>query len=533
MIKPEAFLALEASLSERIGQALAEALGDLYLRVSDALDAGDVASARQILGTLSLSSLVEDHRDYIAYLTHMAMLFGASRVTQQPGTSVVGMGFEKMTAHQMQTAFEQRITLEGEAFLKTLGDDWLKAYEANLPLPVGVEKAERILTGFGSFMDAAGKAFMNKSSSLHTSRVSAYGFTAEADVLGLDEYQISEQLDNRTCPVCRLMHGKKFKVKDARALLEVTVRTQNAEELKSHQPWPKQSKEALGLMSKMTSRELVDAGWHVPPFHPHCRGLLVRVGHAPPQAQIDQGFVPDPYKASMEDFHALRVDLSEEELKRWNNEVKMAPAELLARLSGTPVDEYLSGLLLSAKPRAYSGLKSILFGDNIRVRVNRQMFGSAENAAMTIDIGADGMKLDLLDLSSVDQGKGIGKKFMRELYTATKDMGLPSIKLLAGLDVGGYAWAKYGFKPLAIDWTELRGYLTKMFETKGLAKTLPVVQSKLFKAVMASDDSAMIYALADSPMGYDLLAGRWWEGALSLSDPEAVTRFLTYIGELK
>lgn len=63
--------------------------------------------------------------------------------------------------------------------------------------------------------------------------------------------------------MCRMMHGKRFKVAEARRLLDVVTRVTNPDDLKALQPWPGQSKGALEEMKGMTSEELVARGWHV------------------------------------------------------------------------------------------------------------------------------------------------------------------------------------------------------------------------------------------------------------------------------
>ena len=265
MITSDAFLAIERALSAKMAEALSRTTKDIYSKVDAALVSGNADKAREEFSRLNLSSIRDEVKDHVYFLTHTAMLFGASRVTQQPWTSVVGMGFEATTATQMANGFLQTALQKAEVYLNSVG--------AGLIFPT-TKKAEdipaevRILQPFSSFMDSAGKTFFNIASSLHTSRVSAYGFTAEADALGLEEYQLSEQLDKRTCPVCAMMHGKKFKVTDARALLNVVTRTTDPDDLKQLQPWPAQTVEHIKLMSEMTPKELVANGWHIPPFHP-------------------------------------------------------------------------------------------------------------------------------------------------------------------------------------------------------------------------------------------------------------------------
>jgi DNA topoisomerase IB len=122
---------------------------------------------------------------------------------------------------------------------------------------------------------------MQLTASLHTSRLSSYGFVAEARALGVEEYAISEQLDSRICPICKIMHGKRFKVASAKSALSDIFSVQTQDDLRSLQPWPKQSKREVAKFAAMSNDELVARNWHIPPFHPRCRGLLVHVGKVP------------------------------------------------------------------------------------------------------------------------------------------------------------------------------------------------------------------------------------------------------------
>jgi hypothetical protein len=168
-----------------------------------------------------------------------------------------------------------------QAFLQVRGEDNIKGYALQLiaakefPIPSGnpepgylgtvlkaSKKAPAVLP-FVSFVNAQGRAFFNMASSLHTSRLSAYGYTAEARYLGVTHYQIDEQLDGRTCPVCNHMNGKVFAVSDARNLLDIVVRTQDPTELSNLQPWPKQSKQAMEEFTSLSDEKLVSNDWHI------------------------------------------------------------------------------------------------------------------------------------------------------------------------------------------------------------------------------------------------------------------------------
>lgn len=349
-IKVEAFLALEAALTQRLQASLRALTSPLYKGAAAALTSGDHDEAERLVRSLRLGDIYEKNKGYVAYLTNLAMLFGASRVTRNPGTSVVGLGFEKDTAFQLNQVFSQMVGVKAEAFLIASGVQLIaqlravtKAETPADPTNPPPKKQPRILRDFQTFMDDSGRAYLDISSSLHTSRVSAFGFTAEAMALGLTEYQINEQLDRRICPVCRVMHGQRFKVREARDTLNIVTRVSDPDELKLLQPWPKQTKKALEELVAMDAAEIVSKNWHVPPYHPKCRGLLSRVGKVP--ALSPEGVptkAPDDYQAGKDDFEAMLLPSpSPTGLKDWNTKVKTTPAEVVATVLGTTIEKVL------------------------------------------------------------------------------------------------------------------------------------------------------------------------------------------------
>lgn len=351
-VKAEAFLALESALSKRLQVGLRALVSPVYKAVQGALDALDYDEAERLVRSIRLHDLYEKNKSYVAYLTNLAMLFGASRVTRNPGTSVVGLGFEKNTAFNLNQLFSQMVGPKAEAYLITQGVQLIAQLRT-------VSKAEpqaeaqpttprRILRDFQTFMTDSGKAYLDMSSSLHTSRVSAFGFTAEAMALGIEEYQLSEQLDRRICPICAIMHGKKFKVRAARDALEVVTRVADPEELRLLQPWPKGSKAALEELAGLDEAALVSRNWHIPPFHPRCRGLLSRIGTVPTLTPSGEFQPPkEAYGATPDDFTAMLIPPpSKEGLKHWNNKVKTPPLEVAAVMLATSAEKVVSDALV-------------------------------------------------------------------------------------------------------------------------------------------------------------------------------------------
>lgn len=61
----------------------------------------------------------------------------------------------------------------------------------------------------------------------------------------------------------------------------------------------------------------------------------------------------------------------------------------------------------------------------------------------------------------------IGKKVLGGNVEVYEALGLEKLKVSANIDVGGYAWAKYGYVPTASSWAELRGELERKLGGRG------------------------------------------------------------------
>jgi hypothetical protein len=361
--------------------------------------------------------------------------------------------------HQAVETLGQLLIHRGGLFLKNQAVQLIARRRED-----SVQKSEhrRILLPFASFMNESGKTFFNLASSLHTSRVSAYGFTAEAQALGMDDYTINEQLDNRICPVCEAMHGKKFSVTEARKLLEVVLRVKDPEDLKSLQPWPSQNPADIEALRVMTNKELVAKGWHIPPYHPKCRGMLSRVGKAPTLNQIKTNQIPPegPYKASKEEFETLGIPIDQPHLAAWNRVVKLSPSEVIASLSGMKLDEFLDKVILS--PSSID--KTVVFEDK---KISMSVGGSFGKAKTRVAVSFDETHLNLFGLkANAAMGKKAINNLMQALYTTAQDAELAFIKAASTEILTAEVLLAYGFKKIDQEW------LFEMRDTESVAKFL-------------------------------------------------------------
>jgi SPP1 gp7 family putative phage head morphogenesis protein len=134
------------------------------------------------------------------------------------------------------------------------------------------------------------------------------------------------------------------------------------------------------------------------------------------------------------------------------------------------------------------------------------------------------------------QRRGIGKQFMKNSFGLYEDLGVQKVKMRAGMEVGGYAWARYGFTPTKSDWNNavkplVRARMESVALTDGERKDLT--------KWLRSDDPHSIYKVADMgretqveglTTGQRLLLGSEYNAEIDLSDRKAMRRFNQYVG---
>lgn len=392
----------------------------------------------------------------------------------------------------------------------------------------------RLAQPFTSF-EQEGRGMLQLVSQLHTSRLSAYGFTAEAEVLDIQRYAITEQLDNRICPVCEVMHGREFDVSDARDALDEILDTQDPETLRQLQPWPSQSKAAVEALKGMGDDQIIERNWMIPPFHPWCRGLLVAVGDVPrieDTPSYREAFGPEEDTlpdATVQTFREYGLQVSQEGARTWNQAVGVQVGQVIAGLVGIDPERLL---------RAIDKLKDTAM-DITRDKVSFKYRGTAFESvgaytiAMELELVAREMKILTLKVPKGESDVGVA--LLSSWSNTWEQMGVNSVKLEANVEMGAYAWAKYGWVPSVQDWNVLR---KKLASQVGLIDGVSEEAQDVIEIVLASPDPKAIWLLVDlqeeidgMPVGLALLAGESWVGTLDRTDPVAMARFNLYVNQ--
>ena len=138
-----------------------------------------------------------------------------------------------------------------------------------------IEKKDLRSKAFRFNVEKGGKGMIDLGASMLVSRLSSSGALMEAQALGYQQYRVAEVIDKRTCPVCQTMDGKTFPVSAGLDALGVIMASDSADHLRQVAPWPKQDKESVAALGRMSNLELSEGGLSLPPYHPLCRGIVV------------------------------------------------------------------------------------------------------------------------------------------------------------------------------------------------------------------------------------------------------------------
>lgn len=125
------------------------------------------------------------------------------------------------------------------------------------------------------------------------------------------------------------------------------------------------------------------------------------------------------------------------------------------------------------------------------------------------------------------QGKGYAREVFKSLYEQYKNAGIENIELTANMAIGGYAWAKYGFKAKADRYDDLLSWGKFLKEDKMLSKT-EFIDFENWISSYKNQDIPM-RELVDKKYGRKLLLGSTWKGFIDLTDEKQREIFEKYL----
>jgi hypothetical protein len=167
------------------------------------------------------------------------------------------------------------------------------------------------------------------------------------------------------------------------------------------------------------------------------------------------------------------------------------------------------------------------------------------------------------------QGSGIAKQVLKAQFDEYEKLGVAEVAVHANIDVGGYAWARFGFAPDQAGWDSLRkslkqrtrvadfepiekpkddeerkynAQLSRVMAMLGELGQAPVKlaprEKRAVNKLLNNPDPKTLWKLADARIGdrnigKELLMNTHWYGDIRLDDAEAMARFNHYTGRGK
>jgi hypothetical protein len=240
------------------------------------------------------------------------------------------------------------------------------------------------------------------------------------------------------------------------------------------------------------------------------------------QASAARRLTPDDFATVMRGKKYAPADsIDQRFIDQWERHMGAMPPARLAERMTEGVDAEIADIMFSPDGTFMTMSSELRIGGRAAGFMDRRFYiteGIVEHARFVVEEWA--------------QAKGLGKKILKNSVRLYEELGLKKVRLEANIDIGGYAWARYGMVPNYQSWVMLReDALARLEGASG-----PAVDQ--LRKILERDDPKAIWDLADSDarvygderFGKKFLMGRSWVGELDLSDRESMERFWNYVG---
>lgn len=196
------------------------------------------------------------------------------------------------------------------------------------------------------------------------------------------------------------------------------------------------------------------------------------------------------------------------------------------------VDEFVKGTGLQTGKTLeikHLGGRNVEYGATLYDKSGNDV-GYIKRRFLITDTGQRIVEHSLFTINKDAQGQGIAKKMLANKVKAYDRLGVDVVTMEANIDVGGYAWARYGFVPSTTSWNGMKTKLTAKLESKKFSGLDDATKSKLGAALNSNDRRAIWQIADDRVVGKKLLLKSKWNGQLWLKDKTSMDRFNSYVG---
>ena len=235
-----------------------------------------------------------------------------------------------------------------------------------------------------------------------------------------------------------------------------------------------------------------------------------------PDFRKAKGFLAKDDNPLPSDIRNVGINISSHDIAKFRQDFQMSPKDLKDLiLKGLP-EEYTRDARLTISS---SGLDNWSVDTHTNAFDQSRSFTLGENPSVYHSSWS---------VNSEYYGKGIAKQVFDNQMDLYDHLGIKQVKVSAGLTVGGYAWARFGFTPDSDGWRSMGR------ETLRRAENLPANVKEQVKLITKIDDPKAIWLLAalkdDSgiSIGKKLLLNRSWGGSINMNDRDQYSAVRAY-----
>lgn len=503
--KVEDYYGLEVAVSNRIVLETDSPV----MAIARAVFNKDYDTARGLVASVTLDAY--RIKDFIRTVFKLSFNYGTQLVDAQPSSKQDDTLLELVVDNFCSHLNHATILSIHEAYYDVINkmETYREVEKASVKQIAQETNEADFIKDFVSFADPM-KEKVQMVSAMQSNRLSTWGFVNEAKFYGMSEYQLAAFLDNRTSKYCEMIHGTRFRVKDAEETV-VQVLGADPADLKTIQPFPPQNKAGLEMLSKLTSAQLTANNWHIPPFHPYCRTMCVLVNYVRPNtinskpvgnSKVIRDLLADQEEVvrantdirlnettpTKDDLKKVKVSVTDSQLEAYNSTFQTKPTTTLGAIAGVGSDFLILENLSSFSTK----VTDIDEGISIKTRKTYPSYQrNGKNVRpyhdTTVTIAEGVMKVVELKLSNIKDPAAFFKSYIGNLV---KLASANTVVRQVAYDFKGeysYALARLGFV-FTTDIEGLRAYILKRLEA---------LQS-IAPSSLTSVDYDMIYRAANS-----------------------------------
>jgi hypothetical protein len=310
-MKPETFIPIENSFKRIIDNLWTKAVSKAWPEINTALEKDDVTEAVNLIASIDVDIELSKRKEkQLRLLMQTALNYGAAVSVDDLSQSI----FIREQPEELDMVMEMFLTSARENMRRFAAKGASLAAQKQIKDAQALRDAGQVQKGDidpGKIEDMVlnnGRAISSIGANQTTSRLAAFGALSQLDAKGIVSYRLQAILDKRTSKICRRLNGKMFTVSVGLDHIRSVVRMTNPDDLRSADPWVPSNADALKFIEAADSQELIGNKWHVPPFHPHCRTIVVNADIDVPEAFLEEMPIAETATAKMNRMTVHKAD---------------------------------------------------------------------------------------------------------------------------------------------------------------------------------------------------------------------------------